>query len=184
MNEQAAIQEFYKDFDLIGFSIVQDLVDELRQQGHTASGDLIRSVIATTQKTLDGVESSISNLSYGKTVNDGVPASKVPRYGAAYGNLLFSLVKWIRLKKLAFGADKAYRFAANIIRKAQITGFPTPGAYKFSKNGRRTGWIDHTIATYQIQWENEVENISTDLVVNYLNAKIDAIVRQFSNEMQ
>lgn len=184
MTEQQAIQEFYKDFDLIGYSIAQDLIEELTAQGHRASGDLIRSIIATTQKTLDGVESSISNLSYGKTVNDGIPASKIPRYGAEYGNLLFSLVKWIRLKKLAFGADKAYRFAKNIIRKAQTTGIPTPGAYKFSKNGRRTGWIDYTVQRYQIQWENEVENISTDLVVNYLNAKIDSIVRQFSQEIQ
>lgn len=183
MSENQAIQEFYKDYDLIGFSIVQDLVQELEGQNHKASGNLIRSIIATTQQTLDGVESSISNLSYGKTLNDGIPAGKIPKYGAEYGNLLFSLVKWIRLKKLAFGADKAYRFAKNIINKAQTTGFPTPGSYKFSRNGRRKGWIDYVVATYQIQWENEVENISTDLVVNCLNAKIDAIVRQFSNEL-
>lgn len=184
MSETQAIQEFYRDYDLIGYSIAQELVKELEGQGHRASGDLIRSVIATTQKTLDGVESDISNLSYGKTVNDGIPASKIPKFGAAYGNLLFALVKWIRIKKLAFGADKAYRFARNIIRKAQTTGIPTPGSYKFSKNGRRKGWIDYVVATHQIQWENRVEDISFELVENYLNAKIDAIVRQFSNELQ
>jgi hypothetical protein len=184
MTEQQAIQQFYQDFDMIGFTMAQELVKELEGQGHKATGDLIRSIIATTQQTLDGIESSISNLAYGKSLNDGIPASKVPRYGAAYGDLLFSLVKWIRVKKLAFGADKAYRFAANIIRKAQQTGFPTPGSYKFSRNGRRKGWIDYVADNYQIQFGDQVADASLDLVANYLNAKLDAIVKQFSQELQ
>lgn len=178
-----AIREFERNYDLIGYTITTELVREIEQQGHRASGALIRSVISTTQTTLDGIENSISNLSYGRELNDGIPASQIPKSGVAYGNLLFNLVRWIRLRKLAFGADKAYRFARNIIRKAQTTGIPTPGSYKFSKNGRRKGWIDYVVATHQIQWENKVEDISFELVENYLNAKIDAIIRQFSNEL-
>lgn len=180
MTKQDAVRQFYEDFDLIGIELVKLLQIELAGQGHKASGDLMRSIVATTQNTLQGVESSISNLKYGKQLNDGIPASKVPRFGIEYGNLLFALVKWIRLKKLAFGADKAYRFAKNIIRKAQTTGFPTPGSYKFSKNGRRTGWIDYVASTYQIKLEGKVEKASFDLVDRYLDAKIKEIEKQFS----
>lgn len=184
MTTNQAIREFQKDFDLIGYSITQELVKELEGQGHRATGDLIRSVISTTQVYLDTIEASISNLSYGKTVNDGIPASKIPRYGAEYGNLLYALVKWIRIKKLAFGADKAYRFAQNIIKKAQIEGIPTKGSYKFSKNGRRTGWIDYVVANYELDWVDKVGDISEQLVVNYLNAKIDEILSKYKNELQ
>lgn len=180
MTKEQAIQQFYDDYDLIGVEIVKQLALELEQQGHKVTGNLARSIIAATQKIMDGAELSVSHLSYGVELNTGIPASKVPRSGAAYGNLLFDLVKWIRLRKLAFGAAQAYRFANNIIRKAQKTGFPTPGAYRFTRNTRRTGWIDYVVKTYQVDWEDKIAEAGEGLVDNYLDALFESIERQFA----
>lgn len=180
MTTQEAINTFNKEYDLIGATIATSLVQELTQQGHVATGALVRSVIAVTQEMLDGIETSISHLKYGVELNTGIPASKVPRGGSAeYSILLNNLIKWIRFKKLVHGASKEYRFARNIIRKAQKTGFPTPGAYKFTRNTRRTRWIDYTVSTYQVKWEQKIEVIYFDLANNYLDAKLKEIQLMF-----
>ena len=184
MTKQEAIRQFHDDYDLIGVEITRQLISEFKAQGHNLTGALVRSVVASTQSLLDSVELSVSHLDYGTQLNTGVPASKVPRSGAAYGNLLFDLVKWIRLRKIVFGAGAAYRFARNIIRKAQSTGFPTPGAYRFTKNTRRTGWIDYVVQTYQVTWEGKVETASFELANNYMDALLQDLERQFRGVIQ
>lgn len=184
MTTSEAINIFYKDYDMIGMTIVTQLVNELKGQGHVATGALVRSVIASTQTTLDGIETAISHIRYGTDLNTGIPANRVPRRGSAeYMQLLTGLIKWIRFKNLANSSGKAYRFASNIIRKAQKTGFPTPGAYKFSKNTRRTGWIDYVVATYQIKWEKQIEEKTFIFIDNYVDAKLEEIARKYSDVM-
>lgn len=179
MTKKEVIEQFYADFDIIGTEISALLVKELKEQGHNLTGALARSVVATTQRMLDDVEVSIAHLEYGRSLNTGIPAGKVPRFGTAYGDLLYALVKWVRLRKIAFGAGKAYRIAQLIIRKAQATGFPTPGAYRFSRNGRRTGWIDHTVNTYQVDWEQDVERAAFNLADRYMDVLLNDIEAKY-----
>lgn len=184
MTKTEVIEQFYTDFDIIGTEMVSQLVNELKAQGHNLTGALARSVVASTQRVLDDMEIAVAHLSYGTTLNTGIPASRVPRYGTAYGDLLYSLVKWVRLRKIAFGAGKAYRIAQLIIRKAQQTGFPTPGAFKFSNNGRRTGWIDHVVDTYHVDWEADVERATFNLADHYMDAVLRDIEAQFKDVVQ
>jgi len=181
MTTKEAIQRFEREFDLIGFEIVRQLVTELRAQNHVATGALIHSIVSATAHKLDQIEVQITNLKYGADLNTGVPASKVPRTGtSAYLKLVADLVKWISFRKLAHGAAQQMRFARNIVRKAQKTGFPTPGAYKFSRNGRRTMWIDWVVQAYGLKWEGRVEQASLDLASNYLDAKILEIQKRYA----
>lgn len=171
MTLNEAKQIFYQHYDELALDITNLYIQELMDQGHKATGKLIASVVSDVQKSLDLIELNMSHIAYGKTVNTGLKASEVPRTIA----FIKQLADWIRVKKIAGGLDKS---AENIaIRMAKVMwkqGIPTKGSYRFSNNGRRTGWIDHIYNKYSVTWQDRIEVIS----LNYLENALDSMFAQ------
>jgi len=117
----------------------------LDEQGHRASGKLRNSfqprlhirVLETVQEIL--IED------YGLDVDRRRPASEFPTFGAALQELYDDLLEWSSYVKPNLPRVEREQFTRAVIRKFWKEGSPTSGSKKFSKTGKRTGWIDETI---------------------------------------
>lgn len=123
---------------------------ELAQQGHRATGKGIDSIEAQiTNKDLGLLIGAIIAEDYLIPVDTGVPASKIPQRtrgggGAGKSERIEALINWAKVVKPGLSDNERKSFAFAVDKLHQIHGVPTPGAYKFSKNGRRTNWIDES----------------------------------------
>ncbi len=116
------------------------LAAEIKDQGHTLTGNLERSITATF--TEDGVQGFM--LDYQKYVDNGFPASS-----ANWGQ--FPYVFRYFLARGYVEAD-AKRFAAATIVKWMKEGMPTKDSALYSNNGFRTDFVNRAdrIATPEI----------------------------------
>lgn len=183
MTEKEAINLFRTDFENVGDVIVSAMVQEIAAQGHKATGKLMQSVVNNTQKLLDGIENEISYLNYGKIVNSGVSANRIPYSrgsGAGQSKFISALMNWVRFKGIAGGLDKnILRATFAIARKMKKEGMPTRGSYQFTSNGRRLEWSDYVILTKTPYIETEIEDISERYIENIFAAKLQQIADQY-----
>ncbi len=77
-------------------------------------------------------------------VDQFTPGSQFPLSGAARQRLINDLTKWAADVKPGLVLSERIRFAVNTANKFNEEGRPTQASRRFSKNGRRTGWITHS----------------------------------------
>lgn len=138
--------------------------DELTAQGHRASGKLIDTMeyVVTADGKLQEVTAEILVQDYGITINDGLEAAKVPRSGAAAQKYVSGLIDWARLVKSDLDSSERRQFALNVYAKHKEEGMPTKASFAFSRNGRRTGWIE---AAYKDSEGRILEALELETVV-------------------
>ena len=111
--------------------------DEVRAQGHVASGRGIASIKAQSGVTPTGAEGWIECFDYMITVSNGLPiGTNVP---------LNSLIEWAGYVQASMSSEERVKFAQKVQRAIRQQGSPTGGAFAFSENGRRKDWIDYGI---------------------------------------
>lgn len=176
MTLREARQIFLDNYDDVGFAMSLRFITELEQQGHRATGALIRSVVVKVADELRAVELQMSHLDYGVTVNNGLKPSEVPRTLA----FIKQIAAWVKFKKIATGLDKSIeKVATRMVKKMWKYGIPLPGAYRFSNNGRRTGWIDWVYAKYRVEWQDQVEPIAQDYIENAFDSMLEGIGKEY-----
>ena len=108
----------------------------------------------------DSKELLIFMNDYGLTVNDGIKANKVPYSpGSKRGGksrYIQGLIDFVKQKGLASGDKEAQSIAFAIAAVHKKEGIGTDKAKRFSKNGKRTGWIDDTL-------ENKFDSLTNGL---------------------
>jgi hypothetical protein len=132
----------YQELVGIALNAVESLVekgkDELSEQGHVATGRGIASLKAKVVESVgDTLRIGIEGNDYLLDLDTGIPASKVDTSAAAEARLL----QWARIVKPGLSESNLKRFTFLTLNKAAVLGFPLPGSFAFSKNGRRTEWI-------------------------------------------
>lgn len=132
----------YQELIGIALNAVQAIAekgkDELREQGHVATGRGIASLKAKVVESVgDTLRLGIEGNDYLLDLDTGIPASKVDTSAAAEAKLL----QWARVVKPGLSESNLKRFTFLTLNKAAVFGFPLPGAYAFTKNGRRTEWV-------------------------------------------
>lgn len=143
--------EILSDSDIKKFA--QDLIValsiELINQGHKNTGSLISSMSSTILNKGDAKDLLIFMNEYGLVVNDGVKANKVPySRGSKRGGkskYIQGLVDFVKQKGLASGDKEATSIAFAIASVHKKEGISTNKSKRFSKNGKRKGWIDDTL---------------------------------------
>lgn len=143
--------------------ITSDLIVELKAQGHNNTGKLINSISSEITIASTAIVGSIYGEEYGLILNDGVKPSRVPYSpgsGARQSKFIDALIGYFRSKGYGEILAKRYAFATAIVQKRE--GIPTRASYRFSSNGRRTGWIDRTIELNQ----NRIEDITESNVLD------------------
>jgi hypothetical protein len=133
----------YQELVGIALNAVESLVEqggkpELRDQGHVATGRGIASLSVKVVKSVgDTLRIGIEGNDYLLDLDTGIPPNKVDLSAAAQARFL----EWVKIVKPALSDSNQKRFTFLTLNKAAVFGFPLPGAYAFTKNGRRTEWI-------------------------------------------
>lgn len=113
---------------------VEIAAKELEDQGHVLTGALQKMEIDTKIK-LSSVVSEILMEEYFDRINDGRPSG-------TYTDVR-KLTTYFQRRGLQ--GNEAPRAAFATSRKHYLEGMPTRASYRFSRNGRRTGFIDQSI---------------------------------------
>lgn len=132
--------------EAVGY-LMQVVRDELAEQGHTLTGRLSRSIQADITVSLrDGIAKADVYLEdYGLAVNNGVAAGRIPynpnvRTGAGTSKYIQGLISFFLKRGLTSENARGAAFAT--ARKHAREGMPTRNSYRFSSNGRRTGFLE------------------------------------------
>ena len=120
--------------------------EELRDQGHYASGSAEDS-IEWDVKQDDGIlYLTFYGEDYLLDLDEHIPPSEIDYQPE-------ELIDWVLIVMPDLSLEQADTVAYRIYMAHLIEGMPTSGAYAYTENGRRTGWIQASV----IDRENEVE---------------------------
>lgn len=150
-------------------AIRKALIDEFTGQGHNNTGKLLKSIKFTTQYTNDYLDFSFVVSKYGEYLNQDSfsfnaftksrgfkKLSRKKRDDKYYSDIVKSktqigrLAKWILQRGTEKTPKDAVQGAFAIIFSNDNTS-PTRNSYKFSKNGRRSKWIDESLGQLNLE---------------------------------
>ena len=151
------------------------LAQELRDQGHNLTGSLISSLEEKVTVAAGRLTIEMYGNDYGDPLNTGVPAARIPytpgQSRAATSKYIQGLIHFAE-RRFGLRGKEAISAAFAIARKHKREGMPTRGSYKYSSNGRRTGWIDVILA------DNDQE--LTSFVEEWVGTEVTILIQNFS----
>lgn len=118
----------------ISQQFVNELKREFEEQGHNASGKGLQSIEHKTE-LINGrdIRVQIMGVDYLEYVNTGRNIGKMPP--------VEPIIEWVKIRNIAQGKE-AERAGWAIAKAIEREGIPTENSYKFSKNGRRKGFVE------------------------------------------
>jgi hypothetical protein len=161
---------------VIGDYLIVRLGTELRDQGHSLTGELISSLEYQVQLTAKGMTVSFFASEYGQYLNTGVAAGRIPFSGisrlgggktSAY---IQGLIRFVE-RRMNLRGKEGISVAFAIARAHKRDGMPTRGSFRYSKNGRRRGWVD-TIIT-------EDQDKIQSMVTEWTNREVTFLIHEF-----
>lgn len=159
---------------ILGDYLVLKLGQELADQGHKLTGALIASLEYQVRTTATGMVVDFLANEYGEKLNTGIPASQIPKYpSAGYLKLVLELTRYVE-RRMGLRGGLAKKVAGRIVRAWGREGMPTRASYRFSKNGRRTGWVDVILK----QESDEIERQVRDFVGRQLEIVFSNFIKQ------
>ena len=150
---------------------IQAVAIEWRAQGHELTGNAVQQL--ETRIIERGNDTIIEGyvVDYMAELNEGVPASKIPRPGtAAYDKLIVDLARYARQRGLT-GRQSYEQIARNIARRYLREGKPTRASARFSKTGKRTGFIEQAL--------NDIEPELAKLIEQRVEESINFVIESF-----
>jgi len=134
--------------------------EEIRAQGHVATG---RGVNSLEGVVIDGRgERIVGGLfveEYMIIQDEGVTAARIPYSpgsGRRFSRFIQGLIRWSEVVKPGMADEERLGFAIAVAKTMKKEGMPTRGSYSFSRNGRRTGWIESGVEDQREKIENEL----------------------------
>ena len=161
--------------------IVSELQKELVTQGHVLTGALRDSIRYEVKQLPNIVEGLVFMLEYGEAIDQGIQPSKIPYSGNGKGGTseyIQGLIRFFVLKGLPREEAKSAAFAT--ANKHRQTGFPTPNSFRFSSNGKRTGFFSDTIEKLEGEILSVRDGISNDVTLAIGNL-IENRVKEFDS---
>jgi len=123
------------------------LKQELKAQGHVLTGQLLNSIRFELTREGSKIVGVFFAADYGLIVNFGVKAANIPygggKTGAKTSKYIQGLFSFFRRKGLSERESLSAAFATAKTHKRE--GMPSRGSFKYSENGRRTGWIKEAL---------------------------------------
>lgn len=136
---------------------IQAVALEWRAQGHELTGNAVRQL--QTRIVERGNDTIIEGyvIDYMAELNEGVPASKIPRRGtAAFDRYVDELTDYARKRRLS-GRRTYEQIARAIANRHLREGKPTRASRRFSKTGKRTGFIEQALDDVEPQIAKLIE---------------------------
>ena len=148
-------------------ALIRGAVEELKAQGHVASGEGIRSFEPRVLKP------SPTFFLGQVLVNEYV--MKLDKKQKPQVVPLGQLIRWASNVRSGLTAVEQTSFALRVRASIARVGIPSPGSYKFSKNRRRTGWVEFGAKASAKDMDRLIEN--SDYVETLLSMAIDEATR-------
>lgn len=127
--------------------LVKALQNELVRQGHVLTSKLLREMRREVRREGVNLISEVYMQDYAKHVDKGVKARNIPysgRTGAGgTSKYIQGLIRFWQLRGLDNKQAKSAAFATAAKHKKE--GMPTKASSRFSKSGKRTGFIEQSI---------------------------------------
>jgi len=163
---------------ILGEYLVIKLGQELREQGHSLTGALIESLEYRVRSFAGRMVVEFLSNDYGAYLNAGVPASRIPYTAGGKrrgGKSLYiqGLIRYVE-RRMGLRGREAVGVAFAIARAHKREGMPTRGSYQYSRNGRRTGWVDVILK----QEEQEIERQVREFVGREMEILISNFIKQ------
>jgi len=176
--ESLAFAELMDDVNDVLLDLIRAMRQELALQGHNLTGKLSRSLEARVFESAQNLIGQIEMLDYGRYQDQGVPAARIPFGRQTSGppgrvsRFIEALKEWVKLRGITSGDRLALRIAFAIAKKMKSEGMPTRGAFRFSRNGRRTGFVSFTERQERPQTFRKMQ----DAGERYINELLDGIL--------
>lgn len=142
--------------------IKKELTTELTKQGHILTGSLRDSIETKSTAFAKGIILSTFFNSYGEPINTGVPGPRIPytpNSGKKNSKYIAGLVDFVKKRRIETNDKKALGVAFAIARTQKKQGQPTKGSFKFSKNKRRSGWVDFALINIEKQVIKKIQDV-------------------------
>lgn len=151
--------------------IIIALQNELKAQGHSATGSLINSFEGKVITVLNGFVLEILGNDYAFAVNDGRKKNekKIP---------LDVLMEWIEQKGIESGEEDIKNAAFAIQNAIYVNGIPSESSLKYSNNGKRTGFIDIVIDEEISKILKQIE----DTAFKEYNLEVEKVIKDFNKK--
>jgi hypothetical protein len=162
----------------LGDYLMGKLRVEFVQQGHFLTGSLITSLEVVVDTVPGGIRLQFLANEYGVILNNGTKVEKIPydpkpakRGGTS--KYIQALIRYAQ-RRMQLRGKEATSAAFAIARKQKKEGMPTKGSFRFSKNGRRTGWVDAVLEA------NEAEAVR--IVQDWAIRETETLIENFTKK--
>lgn len=152
---------------------LQAVAIEWKAQGHNLSGKAIREM--ETRIVEKGNVTVIEGyvIDYMATINAGVTASRIPYTrgsGARSSQYIKGLTDYVK-RRMGKSDKEAQRIAFAIASRHKKEGMPTKASLRFSKTGKRTGFIEQAL--------EDVEPQLLELIERGIEESINFVIDSF-----
>jgi len=129
------IKETYENI----YNVAADAVVNMwRLQGHELTGRAVREMRMQVIETASGIDINGLVLDYMARVNEGTPADKI----IVNSRYVSELTDYVIRRGIESGRKEAESIAYRIASRHGKEGNPTIASKRFSKTGKRTGFIE------------------------------------------
>jgi hypothetical protein len=141
---EASLQKLADEISVLAISVV---ANEWRAQGHELTGSAVKQMETMVRMEINTLIIEGFVPDYMAINNQGVPANRIPYYpgsGRKESEYIKGLMKYVQ-QRMGKSEKEAKGIAFAIASKHKKEGMPTKGSVRFSKTGKRTGFIEQAL---------------------------------------
>lgn len=154
---------------------IQAVAIEWKAQGHNLTGKAIQELETRIVEKADSTIIEGYVIDYMATINEGVPASRIPYTrgsGARSSQYIRGLTDYVK-RRMGKSDREAQKIAFAIASRHKREGMPTRASRRFSKTGKRTGFIEQALTDI----EPELAQLIEQGVEKSINFVIDSFFK-------
>lgn len=164
-----------KVIDRFKAQLKKAIIKEFTNQGHSLTGAFEESIDITDEKEPTTLTIKAEVNDYGKYLDRGVKSSNIPYSrgsGAGKSAYIDALTRYAMVR-MGLSGKQAKSAAFAIATNHKKHGMPSPGSYQYSKNNRRTEWVDNVLA----ESVNMIEKFANDLSDSIIEISINNLYK-------
>jgi hypothetical protein len=157
---EASLQKLADEISVLAISVV---ANEWRLQGHELTGSAVKQMETMVRMEINTliIEGFVPN--YMAINNSGVTAARIPytpNSGRPPSKYISGLIDYVK-KRMGKSDKEAKGIAFAIASKHKKEGMPTKTSARFSKTGKRTGFIEQALDKNSPKFVELIENAIT-----------------------
>ncbi len=141
---EASLQKLADEISVLAISVV---ANEWRLQGHELTGSAVKQMETMVRMEINTLIIEGFVPDYMAINNQGVPSNRIPYYpgsGRKESEYIKGLMKYVQ-QRMGKSEKESKGIAFAIASKHKKEGMPTKTSARFSKTGKRTGFIEQAL---------------------------------------